>query len=215
MNPLAKQEQADPGDVFQLSKENLIVIVFAKTNSPYFGLVVNMAKGASAYHEIKLEKTSIHTCVFERSPEQAARAITLLRYVESWATRQLFVAGRLVTSDVQIALATLECYQQACHCANADAHCLLLTDDAFKHDKPASTGTMMTIRFAMPGESVTPQEVPPKPKRYVMPCHRAYEYEKIEHDHPASWQDQVQAIAVRHETDWCPLFDSSKFRQYE
>lgn len=215
MGQLVEQEQTEPADVFQLSRDNLIVIVFAKTNSPYFGLVVNIAKGASTYHETKLDKTSVHTCVFGRSPEQAARAITLLRYVESWATKQLFVAGRLVTSDVQAVLATLECYQLACHCANADAHCLLLTDEAFKRDRLASTGTMMTIRIAMPGEETPQQEAPERPKRYVMPCHRAYGYDKIERDHPASWKDQVQAIAVRHETDWCPLFDLSKFRQYE
>ena len=215
MGQLVEQEQTEPADVFQLSKDNLIVIVFAKTNSPYFGLVVNIAKGASTYHETKMDKTSVHTCVFGRSPEQAARAITLLRYVESWATKQLFVAGRLVTSGVQAVLATLECYQLACHCANADAHCLLLTDEAFKRDRLASTGAMMTIRIAMPGEETPPQEAPEKPKRYVMPCHRAYGYDKIERDHPASWKDQVQAIAVHHETDWCPLFDLSKFRQYE
>lgn len=216
MDLAAQDSKPEQDDVFQLSRENLLVVVFAKTNSPYFALVVNIAKGASSYFETKLDKTSIHTCAFGRTPEQAARAISLLRYIESWATKQLFVAGRLVTNDINVVTATLDCYQTASHCTNHDAHCLLLTDEPFKQQRQQHSGTMMTIRLAMPGEEPPSAGLPPpKPKRYVMPCRLGFGYEKIEHDHPASWQDQVQAIAVHKEVDWCPRFDLSKFRQYE
>lgn len=215
MSQLVEQGQAEAEDVFRLSKDNLIVVVFAKTNSPYFALVVNIAKGASAYVETKLDKTSLHTCVFGRSPEQAARAISLLRYVESWTTKQLFVAGRLVTGDVHSVMATLECYQSACHCTNPDANCLIVTDDIFMRDKQYPIATMMTIRIAMPEDGEPPEENAVKATRYVMPCQRAFRYDKIERNHPASWKDQVQAIAVQRDVDWCPCFDLSKFRQYD
>lgn len=206
----------DQDDVFQLSRENLLVIVFAKTNSPYFSLAVNIAKGASSYFETKIDKTSIHTCAFGRTPEQAARAISLLRYIESWTTKQLFVAGRLVTSGTSIAIATLECYQAASHCNNHEAHCLLLVDEPFIQPRQHGSVAMMTIRIAMPGDDFpSGNQSPAKPKRYVMPCRLGLAYEKIENDHPASWQDQIQAIALHKEVDWCPLFDLSKFRQYE
>lgn len=190
-----------------------MVIVFAKTTSPYFGLAVNIAKGASLYHEAKLDKTTIHTCAFGRSSEQAARAITLLRYIESWATKQLFVAGRLVTCSVIEIQATLECFQIASHCTNSDAHCLALTDEVFSSDAQNTPGGMI-IKIIMPGEP-TPKVELPKPKRFIMPCKRAHAFEKINREHPASWLDQVQAITVRQELDWCPFLDLSKFRQYD
>lgn len=210
-------QEIDDEDVFRLSKDNLLVVVFAKTNSPYFSKVLGIASGATRYMEQKDEKSSVHTCVFGRSKEQAARAIVLLRFVESWATVQVFVGGRLVTGSLGVVLATLECFQTASACLNPEAHCLLLTDQLFKEKCRERYGTAMTIQLLMPGEqpSQDSQGIQEKPCRFIVPCRRVFGYEKIEREHPASWQDQVQAIAVQRDVDWCPFFDLSKFRQYE
>lgn len=201
----AKQEEPN---AFQLSRDNLLVAVFAKTTSPYFALAVNIAKGATHYFENSVDKSPVYTCVFGRTAEQAARAIALLRYIDSWATRQLFVAGRLVTQDVGTIMNTLDCYQTASHCTNTDAHCLLFIDEPFQQQRQYGGGVGFSI-------SLTSDENRPKPKRFVMPCKLAFAHERLSRDHPTSWEDQVQAIAVKKTVDWCPLLDLTKFRQFD
>ena len=214
MSQLIEQNSFEQIDVFRLSRDNLIVVLFAKTQSPYFDLAVSIGKGASAYRETKAEKSAVYTCVFSRALDQAGRAITLLRYVDSWTTTQIFVGGRLFTGNKSDVQETLKCYQQACCCASAAAHCQRISDDLFIRRERIYSGGV-AVRIVAPGESASQQGIPVKPKRYVIPCRRLHDYVRIERDHPASWQNQVQAMAVHYEVDWCPLFDLSKFRQYE
>lgn len=69
-----QREQYD--DPIELSKNNLLVIVFAKTKSPYFKMALSIATGAFKFSSYELDKD-----ILSPPPEQAARAllITTLR----------------------------------------------------------------------------------------------------------------------------------------
>lgn len=202
-----------PEDAIAASRDNLVVMVFAKTTSPYFQHAVGIAQGAAQYSAMTVGKDTLHTAVFSREPEQAARAIALLRFASGWHTLQIFAGGRLHTGEPYAVHAILECYQQARHCVDADAHCLRLLGNAFKVP-PSQRSSSFSIQIALPGEKITERELP-KEVRFITPCRLLPDREFIEREHPATWSDQVQALAVSRGTDWCPLFAIEKFQQFD
>ncbi len=202
-------------DVFELARKHLLVAVFAKTNSPYYKLAVNVAAGAHLYRLHEIEKLSVHVCAFARTPEEAARATALLGYIETWASTQVFVGGRMAKPSELYRLAnTLRCYQSASSCNNPDAHCLDITAEVFKARSMSRTGGMSINVVVHDGVVPPPAPAIPLP-RFVIPCKLAFQNNSLHRDHPASWREQIQAQAVSHETDWCPRFNAGKFSQLD
>lgn len=208
---LTTEPNYEEQDVFQLSKDNLLVVVFAKTTSPYFALAINIAQGATSYSERTIDKSPVYTCVFGRSAEQAARVIALLRYVDSWATKQLFVAGRLVTQPTATIIETLNCYQTGSCCTNTDAHCLQISENPFQQPFQSNGGMGFSISLKVDEIQLSK----PKQKKFIFPCKIAFSCDRLSREHPANWEDQVQAITVKKSVDWCPLLDLTKFRQFD
>ena len=200
-----QSEQYD--DPIELSKNNLLVIVFARTKSPYFKMALSIATGAFKFSSYELDKDIIYTCTFDKTPEQAARALLLLRYVDGWTTKQIFVAGKLYTGSGYYSLGSiLECYQNACQCLNAKSHCLSLTNRLFR-DVYYSQGLSLSI--------FSDEKTKQKETQYVIPC-KKLENRPIERgEHFGSWKEQIQALAVENNVDWCPMFNLDYFRQYE
>lgn len=200
-------------DAFTLAREELMVVVFAKTTSPYYKLAVNIATGASRYREHVLDGTVVHLCGFGRTAEQAARADSLLTYVTSWASTQVFAGGRLLGNSIHSARATLRCFQDASECTDHRAHCYLLSTDALVLPPVSQSRGGLQINLSVyEGPAPTP---PPTVlmTRHLMPCKQAARSRCLDKDHPASLVDQVQAVAVSAETAWCPLFNATKFRE--
>lgn len=202
-------------DAFTLAREELMVVVFAKTSSPYYKLAVNVASGASTYREHALDGSLVHLCAFGRTPEQAARADSLLAYTGAWASTQVFAGGRLLGGSVHSAKSTLRCYQDASECTDHRAHCHTLASDVLKPPPMTKGAGGLQINLSL-YEGPAPNPPPAVPMtRYLMPCKRASHSRCLDDAHPASLVDQVQAVAVGAETAWCPLFDASKFRIIE
>ncbi|MDD0824358.1 hypothetical protein PTQ27_07770 [Mannheimia sp. AT1] len=196
-------------DPIELSKSNLLVIVFAKTKSPYFKMALSIASGALKFSSYELDKDTIYTSVFGRTPEQAARALLLLRYVDGWTTKQIFIAGRLYTGSGYYSLGSiLECYQSACQCLNAKSHCLSLTNKLFKDAYYRTQSIYLVL-----SDSDRPKEQPEK--SYVIPCKKLENHPIERGEYFGSWKEQIQALAVENNVDWCPLFNLDYFRQYE
>ena len=173
-----QSEQYD--DPIELSKNNLLVIVFAKTKSPYFKMALSIATGAFKFSSYELDKDIIYTCTFDKTPEQAARALLLLRYVDGWTTKQIFVAGKLYTGSGYYRLFRDVYYSQG------------LSLSIFSDEKTKQKET-----------------------QYVIPC-KKLENRPIERgEHFGSWKEQIQALAVENNVDWCPMFNLDYFRQYE
>lgn len=199
-------------DAFTMARNELMVIVFAKTTSPYYKLAVNIASGASRYRVHDLDGSVVHLCAFGRTAEQAARADSLLTYTESWASTQVFAGGRLLGNSIHAAKSTLRCFQDASECTDHRAHCHTLATDVLRTPPVSQGAGGLHINLSVydgPAPSPPPAVLM---TRYLMPCKRAHFSRCLDKAHPASLVDQVQAIAVGAETAWCPLFDASKFR---
>lgn len=195
--------QADD-DIFTLSKGQLLAMVFGKTSSPYYTMALAVARGALHYKEQPLGKSVIHTCVFGKSSEQAARAIAMLRYVENWSTTQLFVGGRPYIGSMYQLIDTLNCYQMACQCNDASAHCLKIVSNPFERENL----TRIEIPLFDTGST-------PKPVRIAVPCSKIADQLRLVKEHPSTWSDQFQALSIKATVDWCPKLDMSKFRQFD
>lgn len=199
-------------DVFELSKRCLLVVVFSKTNSPYFKTALSVADGAEHFQKIVLGGAEAYAVGFGRTVEQAARADVLIGYIQQWNSVQFMAQGRLILGHWKVR-ALLNCYQVASSCTDPDAHCVVVNTDCFTRDPNEPRYSGFSIRIDLSGEPPAPP--PPKKIRLTFPCRIAAESFLIDKAHPSSWADQVQAEAVRKNTDWCPLFDISKFRQYD
>jgi hypothetical protein len=49
--------------------------------------------------------------------------------------------------------------------------------------------------------------------RFQFPCSLLLDRFRIQIDHPATPQDQIQAAAVTEGCDWCPFFDQTAYRE--
>ena len=197
-------------DAFRLSRENLLVVVFAKVRSPYYGLALNIARGAERYLESVAPGLEIHTAVFSRTPEQAQRASALLAYIHGWATTQLFFGGRREQNYYAIET-TLSCYQRAMACDDHRAHCVSVETEPFINRQQPGP---IVIKLEL-SNSDREASIPPRQLRFYYPCTRLSGRYRLERDHPATWADQLQAAAVSELVDWCPCFNKSMFRQIE
>ncbi len=100
MASLALAEVLDP---LAASRTGLLAVSFAKSPSDAYPLAVNVAQGAARYAELEIGKQRVHLAAFAKTLEDAARALTLLRYVAGWRTTQVFTAGRLVANAYGVA----------------------------------------------------------------------------------------------------------------
>ena len=199
-------------DVFDLSKQHLLSLVFAKTASPYYRLAVNVATGACLYREHQLDKATVHVCGFARTPEDAARASSVIGYVQGWASTQIFVGGRLLTKNAYMVQETLRCYQDAGACDNSQAHCFQISTNVMRH-RQVQGGGGLNIRISHYEGPAPAPEPAVFVDQYLMPCKRAMRPGMLDHDHPATLEQQLQAQAVAQETAWCPYFDARHFKK--
>lgn len=188
-------------DVLQLSKRFLVIVIFQEAKSQNIGAAVSLARSALNYTQATVGQGVAHAATFERTAVAAAKALALLNLVANWSSTQVFAGGRL-QMKVGDVLATLACYQDAAHCETADAHCLVLRDGLFDD-----------YRYRWVAQLAEDQQ--PWQKQFVVPCSLAHGQCTIVRDHPVDWGQQLQAIAVKKSTEWCPLFSMSKFRQYK
>lgn len=201
-------------DAFELSRRCLLVVIFSKTNSPYFQTALSVAATAETFQKVALTplaKDDAYIVGFGRTVEQAARAETLLNYISEWKSVQYFAKGRVISHHWKVRT-VLSCYQTAASCSDPAAHCVVMKSDPFV--RPARQyGEGYSIRISLESQ----QEPAPKQKalRLTFPCRSALETFEIERNHPAEWKDQVEAEVVRQQADWCPFFDINQFRQYD
>lgn len=194
--------------IFQLSKKCLVIVIFGVAKSQNYQGAVSLAMSALNYREAQFGKETVRVAAFERTPEQAAFAIALIDIASAWTSTRVFAGGNLVRRSSDITN-TLHCYQTASACDVPEAHCLVLRRDIFDPVRYAS------FKFTITDEGTVRQWEDDLGKRFLMPCSLAHKNCAIERDHPTSWKDQAQAIAVAKNTAWCPLFDIEKFRQYD
>ncbi len=202
-------------DLINDSKNYLIALSFEVNRSPRYRSVVALSQGATKYQEEPLEGGGlIHLAVFDDSPSQVSRAIAILNHVWKWDSIQLFTKGRLV--DVEKALKVLECYSEAQHSDDWQAHCFTVIDDPAFAEEAAIQFFLDLKRQAL--ERVEPKYVELIPEkinvqRYVFPCQLLYSKRVVSTDHPASVVNQIQAAGVKAACDICPKFNPGNYKK--
>lgn len=195
-------------DLIKDSYTHLMTVSFAKTASKNYALAVNIAQCAEKYDELKIGNSLVHFVAFSKTKEDASRALVLLRYISEWKSIQIVTGGKIIQKAYDVA-AVLECYLEALACNDYQAHCFSIVNDP-RSDYPYAYGMSVSIKIS-PYPEPEPEEV--MVDRYIFPCSLLQPYFKFQTDHPSTAENQIQAAAVEHGCDWCPLFKAHNFKK--
>jgi len=182
------------------SRQGLLTVSFAESSSDAYDLAVNVARGSCRYAEAEIGKQRVHLVAFDKTPDEAARALTLLQYVGGWRTTQVFAAGKLMVNAYGVA-EVLECYLGAGACTDRSAHCQTVIDDPYEGKKDREAFRM---RLDLDSSSLS-QRV--EVDRYLFPCAFLKKRFRFQMDHPANLRDQIEAAAIK---EGCALLRSSR-----
>jgi hypothetical protein len=195
-------------DPFKQSLENLMVVVFQKSSAQAYPVAVNVAKGASYYNEIFIDKKLLHIVTFAKTKADAGRAQAIINYITGWKGVQIFAGGKVVQNTWEIKR-LLECYLIANSCTDWKAHCFKIIDDPLtKIPEDRSMSFTIRVQQEKPSFLKTAVEI----NRYIFPCSFLHGLFRFQVDHPSSPVDQIQAGAVKSGCDWCPFFDAKNFK---
>lgn len=178
-------------DLIADSLSGLLAVVFPRSRAIRYPLAVQLAQSASKYSETALGGVPWHLAAFARDQTQAALAMAIIRALAGQKA-DYFVRGVQVKQPVQLAR-VLECYLQACACADTSAHCVRVIGDPYTYD-----GTSPSL------SAYNRQREP----LYHWPCAFMLRWNTpaLQHPHPSTPVDQIQARAVTLGCDACPLF---------
>lgn len=192
-----------PVDPLTGSLSGSIGVMFPAGTSASFSAALNIAQQARSYATMKIHGSTFHAAVFGREREQIAMALAIVGYLKGLKAVQFYAGGRLATERQRIE-GVLACYLEACKCDDYRAHCNRVLADPFAEVLvKSSIGMMLNPPSYWRNES------------YLFPCAHMVSHGQpgLQRDHPASWPDQIQAMAVSRGCDWCPNFKPQDFRQ--
>lgn len=184
-----------------------MIIVFAKSSSKNFSLVLSAAEGAKKFIRLDVGGADTYFACFGKDRIDAGRALTILDYVYSWKGIQCFSKGRLLT-DLYRLKDVLNCYLNSQLCRDPKAHCYTIVDDPLIS---ATRNTELCLSIRLGSSPSYKQRV--EIDRYSFPCNRIFPHFRFQKDHPATIEDQIQACAVSMGCDWCPNFDADKWKK--
>lgn len=195
---------------FALSKQYLLIVTFNKSTSKNFQTALLWARSAKLFKSMPVGKDEIYLCGFGKTAEQAGAASVFLTYIENWTGKQIYIGGIVHSGSIYDLFGILDCYQKSLACPNPTSYCCVLEENVFLAHETRKTSFSISLTFDKVEEA-------PKQKliQYVVPCLKL-QYLKLEKaEYLGSWQEQIEALAVRQGIAWCPSFDATKFRQYD
>lgn len=199
-------------DPFDSSLDYLLIIVFSKSSSKNFSLVLSAANGAKKLLKTNIGGLETYFVCFGKDRIDTERAITILDYVYNWKGIQVFSKGRLL-KDLYRVKDVLNCYLNSIICRDYKAHCFTIIDDPFSEIKRGLTLTI-PIKINIPTNKNIPQlKKRNEIKRFSFPCTYVFPYTRFQKDHPSKAEDQIQASAVAMCCDWCPNFNADNWQK--
>jgi len=172
-------------EIAQVSREHVLGAMFPKSKATAYPSVVAISKGADRYWEAETNGLLHHFAAFGRTPEQISRALAVANYANTMTAARFYARG-LPLVDLGRLYESLKCYVQSLSCHDPRAHCIRVvrnSEDGFD---------------------------------YFVPCNliaSRWPTWKISRLHPASAQDQLQAMAVEAGCDWCPNFAATGLKR--
>jgi len=194
-------------DPFDASLKFLLVVVFSKSSSKNFPLVLSIAEGANQYSIADINGKPTYFVCFSSDKSDAGRAIALLDYVQGWKGVQIFSKGRLLLNTYRVS-EVLNCFMDTQSCRDQTAHCYKIIDNPFSNE---AEDRGMSFSISIVDKPSIKHEV--EIDRYSFPCNHLFHRHRFQADHPASVEDQIQASAVSQGCDWCPNFDPDNWKK--
>ena len=187
-------------DVISSSLENLVTVVFPKSRASSYDAAVSIAQYATSYSAQEVGKSTFHFASFGKNQEQAARALSVIRFARSIKGFQVYARGRQVQDSFAIER-VISCFLDSTSCNDSGANCIVMlkTSKIISTDNQEEGGRFVGFPFGV--EATTNDDCVEFPCRFL-----AFSGFKINPLHPASIPDQIQAGGVRIGCSWCPNF---------
>ncbi len=187
-------------DLIRDSIEHVVAVSFPKSRSAGYAAAVNIAQQAEKYGEADMGGMLFHYAAFGRSREQVALALAVARYLEGIKAVQFYAGGKLIIERMRTE-SVLACYLEACACNDHLAHCNKVVTAPF-------SGAVVDNDLGDLDDLLTKAG-------YLFPCAFLLRWGApgLQRNHPASPEDQIQAMGVRMGCDWCPNFRPGDFKK--
>ncbi|SRR5712691_8452589 len=196
-------------DLIKHSLDHLLALTFVQSRSPSYPLAANIVRGCRLHEEVLAGKQLVHFAVFEKTLEDAGRALAVLSYLGTSKTLQVFARGRLIP-DIFSVIGVLDCYMKASRCTDRAAHCRRVIADPFEPRR----GTLFPLVISAENGPVGDEMGEPPVDRYLFPCSYVLRrHVSLQRGHPSSPHDQIQAQGVEAGADLCPFFKPEGFRK--
>jgi len=193
-----------------ISQQSLIVVVFANSKSSNLSAALHLASQASTHAQIDIEGALFHLVSFSKNISHTSLAITMLHLVIGWKGTHVFVGGRS-SHEISKVIGVLHCYQTALRCNDHTAHChISIRDQATAPTHNHQEGFFSSL-FGSKANRIPTQSRIIHPCRYIAQHYDA----KLDPNHSATLENQLQAHAVRYECEWCPLFSIDNLKKYD
>jgi hypothetical protein len=197
-------------DLIKHSLDHLLALTFVQNRSPSYPLAANIVRGCRLHEEVLAGKHLVHFAVFEKTLEDAGRALAILSYLGASKTLQVFAKGRLIPS-VSSVIDVLDCYTKASRCSDRGAHCSKVIGDPFEQRRDIVSAR---ISFSAGSGPIQDEMGEPPIDRYLFPCSFVLRrHVSLQRNHPSNPHDQIQAQGVEAGADLCPFFKPDEFRK--
>lgn len=210
--------KADASTLVAWSALGSLAVMFPKTRSAAYEAAVGAAQKADLYTEQLMGKSRFHLAGFGRTREQVTLALMVVRHMRGIKGFQAFGRGAEVMDRYQIEK-VLTCFVQAAGCADAQAHCHVVVDEAtlFAVGGGVRESLYTSIHVSLGRSTPRPGlEWVNSIGRRTFPCRYLLQRQfRFQPDHPASEADQLQAGAVREGCDWCPNFNQEREEDHD
>lgn len=188
------------------SSDFLFTVLFPKSNSKIFPVALKIAHRASQIEEGVIDGRIFYLVSVSKNIDDIRVGKLLLQYVSKWTGSRVYVSDTEHRSSFQVML-VLECIIKALSCNDPKAHCYVVKDHPVVAQMKSSFGFGAISFDGINPEYAKLQQAP----KLLIPCRYIADHTGlIQHGHPSSIPDQIQAAAVRHGCHWCPMFDAKK-----
>jgi hypothetical protein len=109
-------------DLALATVQYLVAVSFLQSRSWAYAPAVEVARQAARYDELIIGSSLIHCALFGRSRDEAARAHSVLRYVQKFRGTQVYAGGQMV-QNIHTVTRILQCYLNSCACSDPAAYC--------------------------------------------------------------------------------------------
>lgn len=196
-------EQNQELDPFKVSAGMLLTVAFPKSRSKQYPVALAIFERVAKRGTKQFGGTTYHVAAFEKNRQDAALCKALLSCTQSMNDVMVFIDGMLVDDDVDVRL-MINCYCRSFLVSNPAAHCLKIIDDPKYREKRYAGYVITTSPVRKIAQDID---------QYGFPCKLLWQHMNLDPDHPATYQEQIQAKAVEYSIHTCPNFDPANFHK--